>query len=129
MGLINDIDIQKDNLYSLASRDNNDNDNINNKNYLKHFLKLYQDNNKKNINISNKELYKFIEYLINNNILILKELEIVNNKYEKISYAFYNFEKLTYKLNTNLNILINIIILFAIFNLILLFSIYIFMIQ
>jgi len=129
MGLINDIDIQKDNLYSLASRDNNDNDNINNKNYLKHFLKLYQDNNKKNINISNKELYKFIEYLINNNILILKELEIVNNKYEKISYAFYNFEKLTYKLNTNLNILINIIILFAIFNLILLFSIYIFMIK
>jgi hypothetical protein len=102
-----------------------DNHTIDNHTYLANFLKLYQNKNKNHINISNKELHKFIEYLINNNIFIINKLEKIENEYDKINYKIYQIDELSKKLYYNLNIFINLIILFGIFNLILVFSIYI----
>lgn len=99
-------------------------DNLSNELSSKIKQSIPQNNNKKKFNISNKELDKLIEFLINHNIIILKEMEKIKDNYDNINFKIYNLELINSQLNKHLNILINIIIIFGGFNLILLFNIY-----
>jgi hypothetical protein len=127
--------MSNNNINSIDNLSENSNlhnfNNIYTQEYLQNLLKSYQKctkNNKINHNIK-----QFYDFIIINNLNILKELENINYKYNDLNYKYdglqykiYLLNNINIKLNKHINVLINILILCGIINIIFLFTFYLF---
>lgn len=123
--------IKKNRLENTEDSALHDFNNIYTQEYIQNLLNTYQKctkNNKINHNIK-----QFYDFIILNNLNILKELENINYKYNSINYKYeemkykiYLLENINNKLNNHINLLINLLIICGIINIIFLFTFYLF---